>query len=101
MLLLSALCVDRETILEDYLLTNESNAHIIEAVRKEYESYGIAHDKLKAMIFASGGVFADYMDLAIDTLDKKYGSVTGYLQKELGLTEDDTASLQKKFLIPQ
>ncbi len=50
MLLLSALGADQETIITDYLMTNESNAPVIEAIRREYSSLQIPQDKLNAMI---------------------------------------------------
>ena len=99
MLFLSALGADRETILCDYLYTNECNAAVIEEVKKEYESFGISGDKLNAMIYASGGVFEQYMNHAIDTLIDRYRSVKGYLQAELRLTEEDFTQLKEKYLI--
>ena len=97
MLLLTVLGADRETIMEDYLLTNECNAHVIAAVRKEFEGIPMSEEKLNAMIFASGGVFANYMENAIDVLEKRYGSVEDYIRKDLGLTDEDFDVLRKKF----
>ena len=98
MLFLSALGADRETILCDYLYTNECNAAVIEEVKKEYESFGISGEKLDAMIYASGGVFEKYMNCALDTLDERYGSVKKYLQAELGLKDEDFTILKEKYL---
>lgn len=98
MLLLSALGADRETILTDYLYTNECNADVIREVREEYESFGITGDKLNAMIYASGGVFEEYMNCAIDTLKERYGSVKGYLRTELNLKDEDFMLLSEKYL---
>lgn len=98
MLFLSALGADRETILCDYLYTNECNAAVIEEVKKEYESFGISGEKLDAMIYASGGVFEKYMNHAIDTLNDRYGSIKGYLQTELGLKDEDFTILKEKYL---
>ena len=98
MLFLSALGADKETILCDYLYTNECNAAVIEEVKKEYESFGISGEKLDAMIYASGGVFEKYMNHAIDTLNDRYGSIKGYLQTELGLKDEDFTILKEKYL---
>ena len=98
MLFLSALGADRETILCDYLYTNECNAVVIEEVKKEYESFGLSGEKLDAMIYASGGVFEKYMNHAIDTLNDRYGSIKGYLQTELGLKDEDFTILKEKYL---
>lgn len=98
MLLLSVLGADRETIFEDYLMTNVCNADVIEAIKKDYEAYNMPQDKLNAMIFASGGVFDYYLTFALETLEEKYGGVMGYLQKELGLTEADFELLRGKYV---
>lgn len=96
-LILSALGVDKDTIYEDYLYTNVSNAPVIEALKREYGSRGLPEDKLKTMIFASGGVFKEYLDYSYDVLEEKYGSVTDYIRAELGLNDDDLAILREKY----
>lgn len=98
MLLLSALGADRETIIKDYLMTNESNAHVIEAIRRKYSSLQIPQEKMNALIFASGGVFEHYLKYTFDAIDKKYGSVIGYLRKELDLTDADIEALREKYI---
>ena len=98
MLILSSLGADRETIIEDYLLTNESNHARIAKTRAECEASGIPLDMTEAMIFANGGVFERYMTFALDTLGKKYGSVEGYVREELGVTDEELDILRKKYL---
>jgi protein-tyrosine phosphatase len=98
MLLLSFLGADRDTIIADYLMTNESNAQKVEAARQKYGDRGLDGDTLEAMIFVSGGVFAKYIDHAIETLDQKYGSVTGYIREELGFSDSDKKEFREKFL---
>lgn len=97
MLLLSVLGADRTVIIDDYLLTNEGNAKKIEAAKQKYVDKGMSESELKAIIFVSGGVFAEYMDNAIDTLTRKYGSVTGYIREELGLSDPDILLLREKY----
>ncbi|SEP67930.1 protein-tyrosine phosphatase [Lachnospiraceae bacterium NE2001] len=94
-LLLTALGADKETVYEDYLLTNEYNAKIIEAVKAKYA--GEAQDKLEAMIFVSGGVSKSYMDAAFEAMDQYFGGVAGYLSKGLGLTNADIELLREKY----
>jgi protein-tyrosine phosphatase len=98
MLILSSLGADRETIIEDYLLTNESNHARIAKTRAECEASGIPLDMTEAMIFANGGVFERYMTFALDTLGKKYGSVEGYVREELGVTDEELDILKEKYL---
>ncbi|WP_408070557.1 tyrosine-protein phosphatase [Butyrivibrio sp. JL13D10] len=99
MLLLFFLGADRDTIVADYLMTNESNAQKIEAARQKFEAMGLDGDGLDAMIFVSGGVFAKYIEYAIETLDKKYGSVTGYIREELGFSDSDKKLFREKYLM--
>lgn len=99
MLLLYALGSDMETILEDYLITNENNAAKLEKLRKDSESFGMPPEKVEALLFVSGGVFRHYMTHAIDTLETRYGSVTGYLTEELGLTPADISLLREKYTV--
>ena len=49
------------------------------------------------MIFASGGVFKEYLDYSFEILEEKYGSVTDYIRAELGLNDDDLAILREKY----
>lgn len=98
-LLLSALGADRATIMEDYLLTNELNAPVLEAIRREYAPYKMPPEKLDAMLFASGGVFDYYLDGAFAALDTKCGGAEGYLRGALGLADGDFALLREKYLV--
>jgi protein-tyrosine phosphatase len=99
MLLLSFLGAERDTIVADYLMTNESNSLKIKAARLKFEALGLDGDTLEAMIFVSGGVFARYIDYAIEILDQKYGSVTGYIREELGLSDSDKKLFREKYLM--
>lgn len=98
MLLLSLLGADKDTIISDYLKTNESNAQKIEAVRQKYEALGLEGDALDTMIFVSAGVFPKYIACAYDTLDQKYGSVTGYIREELGVSDADMKLIRDKYV---
>lgn len=97
MLLLSALGTDMDTIMEDYLLTNENNSAKLDKIRKDCEAFGMPQEKIEALLFVSGGVFAEYLTYAVHTLEKKYGSVTGYLTQELGFVDGDVDILRMKY----
>ena len=98
MLLLSALGASRETIMEDYLLTNANNSVILDAVRKKAEALQLPPKKRDALIFISGCVVESYMEHALDTLNKRYSSVTGYLHDELGVGDAEINVLKEKYL---
>ncbi len=97
-LLLTALGASRETIFEDYLITNTYNATVIEPLRKNLTAVGMDPDKIDAMIFASGGAIEAYLTRAFEVLEEKYNGVDGYLTKALGLTDDDLMSLRRKYI---
>jgi len=99
MLILFALGADRELVLRDYLLTNEYNAPILEAIRAKVAPMRMPEDKLKLLLFMSGGVFPEYMDHAIDALCEHYGSVQGYLEEEIGLGKYELEKLKEAFLV--
>ena len=99
MLLLTALGTDRETILEDYMLSNKAKKEELAQIRRDCEELGMAEDKIEALQFASGGVFEHYMTHALATLENKYGSVHGYMSKELGLTPEDFVKLRELYTV--
>ncbi len=69
-LLLSALNVDQDTVIQDYLLSNEYDA----SVEKEW-----------AMT-------------ALHEINSRYGSMDAFLNRELGLTPEDRAKLKSMYL---
>ncbi len=98
MLVLSALGADRDTILGDYLMTNDLNARRLEAVRQKAGPLGWPQEKLEGLLFMSGGVHAAYMEEALAALESGYGSVQGYLREELDMGDAQCGELRRKFL---
>lgn len=103
MLLLTALGTDRRTIMEDYLLTNEYNADMLDFIRTMTASASgtgkISEQKINALTFISGGVSEIYLEHAISTLDKEFGSVEGYLSQVLGIGTAEKQHLREKYLV--
>lgn len=98
MLILYALGANRETIIHDYMLTNEYNSAHIEAFRNKVAGYQMPLEKLEALLFMCGGVYERYMINALEALNKNYGSVKGYLEKELGVGNTELKRLREKYL---
>lgn len=95
-LVLSALGADRQTILDDYVLTNEFDNYA-KSVAQNAEEAGASKEDVET--------FASYMKLPrfvmeglLDHLDETYGSVHDYIVNELGVSEDDIKALQAKYL---
>jgi protein-tyrosine phosphatase len=69
---LSALGVDKETVIKDYLLSAVYRAELIEQGTKLYP-------ELAPLLT----VYREYIEAAFDTIDKEYGSVENYLREQL------------------
>ena len=98
MLILSALGVSEDIILEDYMLTNIFNADLIENDRKMLLSRGIKEDELKKYMFVLNSVNMEMMTNALSWLKENYGSPVGYIIHELGINENEIEKLKSKFL---
>jgi protein-tyrosine phosphatase len=98
MLILSVLGVDEDTILADYMLTNEFNADLIAGERQKLIDSGVKEDELDSIMIAMDQVYPQMMTNALDWMKDTYGSVKGYVTQELGVTEDQIVQLQDKFL---
>ena len=98
MLLLGVLNVDEETIMEDFLLTNVFFETEISAMRKQLEAYIQDEVMLEEFMVAGKGVYAPYMQNAIDYIKENYGNIPGYVKAELGLTDADIAKLQTLYM---
>ena len=72
-LLLEALGVDRETVLDDYCLSNELRSHQrIEELTPEFAKLGIAIDDVRAILSAPRGVMA----AVLAELDHRFGRLS-------------------------
>lgn len=98
MLILTALGADRETIMEDYMLTNIFNKEKLDRVSAGLEKMDITPEFREIALFGSGAVYENYMLNALKALDENYGSPAGFIKEELGIGQDECQILQKKFL---
>lgn len=83
-LILSALGVDRETVIEDFLLSNQH--HRMTAASGPMA--GVPPEVLEVL----GGVERPYIEAFFAEIDRRYGGVEGYLAAELGV---DSAGIQR------
>lgn len=91
--ILAALGADRELILKDFLISNEYYAEVLasslELVKTEPEK-----DVIRTFIGVNGNYFND----ALDLIDRRYGSLTAYIQDQLLLSEQDMEILRQRYL---
>ena len=96
--LLLALGVPQQTILADYLLSNQ-NSLSASKLGTGITSKGtqISPEQLKLFeVFAK--VRAEYLQAFFDEIDKQWGGAQGYLHQALGLTDQQLAKLQELYL---
>ena len=96
-LLLATLGVEEDAIIEDFLATNalrkEDNTKTISELRAK----GIPEEQLEqieTMLY----VKAIYLEKALEAIVTLSGSVAGYITDVLGITEENIAKLQAKYL---
>lgn len=94
MLLLGLLNVDEETIMADFMLTNTFFEEEINATRQQLQNFVQDKNKLEELLVISRGVYAPYMQNALDYIRDNYGDIPGYAKAELGLTDEDILKLQ-------
>ena len=99
MLLLAAFGVDEETIVSDYLLTNEFNAQRIEGIRLLLREKGFDDDFIYKAVLVLAAVDERVMRVTLDFLKREYGSVYGYIRDGLGIEQREIDSLKEKYLI--
>ena len=100
-LILSALGVPRDTILKDYLLTNEVTADFRErwlAQMKAQMPQTAATETLINNRRELASVNADYLNTAVTAIDNQYGDVQHYLNDYLGLSDDELHQLRDRYL---
>ncbi len=91
MLLLSALGVDRETIIADYMASNEYLAETIEQTIAFANATGKNGELLRPLMT----VKREYIEAAWELIDEQYGSIGTYLSEKL---KTDTEKLKNLYL---
>ena len=87
-LFLAALGVDRETIVEDYMLTNELTGVTLEGMKALYGDNNMA-----VCMYYIGSVQKEYIEMALTTIDNNYGGMEKFLTQQLGVDLDKIRKL--------
>jgi len=100
-LLLSALGVERNVVMKDYLLTNhclDVNHHVARAIAEYNAQYVdiMSPEALTAMF----EVRQEYLDAALDQIDTRFGGMKFYLREQMGLNDIRLEQLQHYYLEP-
>lgn len=93
-LILFALGVDEQTILNDYELTNEFRKELNEQTVKMMAAQGLPEGAARSMMAAD----PVYLKTAIVSIAAKFGSIDKFLEAEIGLDNKRKMDLKSKFL---
>ena len=95
--LLAALGASRETIVEDFDLSNQNYARQAEALIAKIQGKD-GSDGAVAFIRAMVGVSRENFEATLDLIDQRYGSLSGYIEKQLGFSKEEQQQLKEKYL---
>jgi len=95
-IILLALGVDRETVMQDYMLTNSVMNFEKFNLPRLRERFG-EHITLDDAVSLSG-VRHEYLSAALDEVDRVWGTFADYLEQGIGLNSAQQAQLKHRFL---
>ncbi|MGB0907975.1 MAG: tyrosine-protein phosphatase [Maricaulaceae bacterium] len=94
---LLTLGVPKETVMEDFLLSNMVYADYIDENTKKIKRF-VKDEKAIATIRKVMGVSEETMVATFAEMEAQYGSVDGFIKDGLGIDDETRARLQDKFL---
>lgn len=98
MLILMALGVDRELIVEDFLATNRFSAGEIIKTRV-FAPLVIRERRLRKCLAILMGVKREYMDKLFEKIDREFGDTFTFFEKQFAITEEEILLLREKYLV--
>ncbi len=97
-LILLALGASRETVMEDFLLTNTCRPQASRDYAQAYGHIVEENPQLKPMMEAMGGVRRENMEAVLAAIDAKYPVIEDYFAAEYGIGPQDLARLRDRCL---
>lgn len=97
-LILSILKFDKETIYNDYLLSNNYRKKLVDKRLRLASNLHFLYPKMDVKVLEKlSWVETAYLDAAFDEINKKYGSLDAYIQQVLGISNDKREEYIRKF----
>lgn len=97
MLLLGLLNADKQTIIEDYLLSNEYCKEKLDEQFKENDDEIKKHPIRKQLLQMQHGVLVDIGVAVYDELINKYKTIENYFIKEYNYTDQDILDIRERY----
>ena len=94
---LGALGASRETIVDDFDLSNRYYAPYVEKMLARIDELG-GGEAEKAFIRAMMGVSKENFVATLDLIDRQYGSLAHYIEEKLGFSNEEQEALRRKYL---
>jgi len=95
--ILSALGVDRETIIADFDRSNDAYRELVARLNEDILAHGGGEAEMD-VIQAFMGVSTKNFRRTLDLIDHEFGGMLPYLHNQLFLTKEDIQLLRKRFL---
>ena len=97
-LILTILKFDKETIYNEYLLSNNFRKGLVEKRLKLANNLHFLYPKMDLQVLEKlSWVEKRYLDAAFGEIDKKYGSMDAYIQQVLGISDTKRREYIQKF----
>lgn len=97
-LILLALGATRETVMQDFLITNACRPRALAEYAVSYGALAEQYPELKPYLGAMGGVDAANLRRTLDAIDEKYPRIEAYFEAELGMAPADLAAMRQACL---
>ena len=96
-IILTLLGVDRDTIIEDFALTNEVLRESLDQKVAQSAQYTDDEDELYA-VRTMNGVNPAFMEKMFDYAEQQSGSMLAFIQEQFHVTDDEVLALRDKYL---
>jgi len=96
--LLSALGVDRETVIADFDKTNQVYAHDVRKYCRRVKFFG-GREEEQTVVKSFIGANTENFIRTLDLINAEYGSMDAYLRNVLGVTDADFEILRERYLL--
>lgn len=96
-LLLLALGVDEETVMEDYILSNEYYEETINQIFMQMYEEALNDDYLPSLLWIENGVMEFFGRSMLEEIHKQYDSIEEFLDKEYGLDEHKLKKMRELY----
>ena len=96
-MILAILKVDRQTILDEYEMTNFFTKDLIEMYAANVEKLGYGKQLSPEVVEVIMSVNKKYLEASFDIIDKKYGGIDAYIKNQLGFSAAEREKLIQQF----